>query len=50
MFPDLEKGNIAGGAVGLLIPESVTDVDRQGHYLVRFELLKHNIGRYLRAS
>merc|ERR1719500_548630 len=28
MFPDLEKRNIAGGAVGLLIPESVTDVDR----------------------
>ena len=28
MFPDLEKGNIAGGAVGLLIPESVTEVDR----------------------
>ena len=28
MFPDLEKSNIAGGAVGLLIPESVTDVDR----------------------
>jgi len=29
MFPDLEKGNIAGGAVGLLIPESVTEVDRE---------------------
>ena len=30
MFPDLEKGNITGGAVGLLVPESVTDVDRRG--------------------
>ena len=29
MFPDLEKSDVEGGAVGLLIPESVTDADRE---------------------
>jgi len=29
MFPDLEKSDVTGGAVGLLIPESVTDADRE---------------------
>jgi len=29
MFPDLEKSDATGGAVGLLIPESVTDADRE---------------------
>ena len=29
MFPDLEKGDITGAAVGLLIPETVTDADRE---------------------
>ena len=29
MFPDLEKTEVTGGAVGLIIPESVTDVDRE---------------------
>jgi len=29
MFPDLEKSDVTGGAVGLLIPESVSDTDRE---------------------
>ena len=29
MFPDLEKSDITGGAVGLLIPDTVTDADRE---------------------
>lgn len=29
MFPDLEKSDVAGGAVGIIIPETVTDADRE---------------------
>jgi len=29
MFPDLEKENVTGGAVGILMPDTATDVDRE---------------------
>ena len=29
MFPDLEKSEVTGGAVGIIIPESVTEADRE---------------------
>ena len=51
MFPDLEKGNIAGGAVGLLIPESVTEVDRWGDsQLASLYMTKHSNSREIFES
>ena len=29
MFPDLEKSDVTGGAVGIIIPETVTEADRE---------------------
>ena len=29
MFPDLEKSDVTGGAVGIIIPDTVTEADRE---------------------